>query len=78
MVKKAKSTAAQAGDSDEGQNLSTLAVSREIADRIRAVAKDNGATTLDITNQLLNYALTQAKVEIKVKTVVISPAASRR
>jgi hypothetical protein len=52
---------------------STLAVSKEIADRIREVAKSSGSTTLDVTNKLLDYALDHAEIEIEVKTMKISP-----
>lgn len=68
---------------DTKESVSTVAVDKAIMDRVRATAKKNGITTVDLTNQLLTYALDHGKVEISVKKVAITvapaaPASSRR
>jgi hypothetical protein len=57
-------------------NTTNLAVQKDIADRLRQLAKDNDTTTLDITNQLLKFALDQGEVDIEVRSVKIKPKAA--
>jgi len=71
--KKGDSVAADGADS-----ISTLAVDRVLADQIRATAKKYKTTTLEITNQLIGYALSQGHVEVEVKKIIIQPAPRRR
>lgn len=52
---------------------STLAVDKVIADRIRDMAKEAGATKFEVTQGLLEYALEHAKFEVQVRKVVIGP-----
>jgi hypothetical protein len=50
-----------------------LAVSRDIADRLRELAKDNNMTTLEVTNQLLTFALNQGELELEVRKITVRP-----
>lgn len=52
---------------------STLGVDRSIANRIREIAHDTGASTIDITNRLLEYALDHAKISVAVKDLTLTP-----
>jgi hypothetical protein len=61
-------------DGDKPESPSTsLAVEKEIANKIRAAAKESGATTYEITNQLLDYALKNATIRVQVKYTTIEP-----
>lgn len=60
------------------ESVSTVAVDKAVMDRVRATAKQNGITTVDLTNQLLTYALDQGKVEISIKKFTIAPAPAGR
>jgi hypothetical protein len=46
-----------------------MAVNKELADKIRIVAKKIGSTTREVTDQLLDYALKNAELKVEVKTV---------
>ena len=61
----------------DGRDVSTLAVERPISDRVRELAKKHRMSTLDMTNQLLDFAMNQAKIEIEVRTVVLNPIKRR-
>lgn len=58
----------------QADEVKTLAVDREISEQIRDVATEIGASVYDVTNSLLRYALANAKTEVAVKMVVLSPA----
>ena len=58
--------------------VSTLAVTPEIADRVRTLARNNGMSHLEMTNHLLEFALSQGKIEIQVQRLVVSPRSSKK
>jgi hypothetical protein len=57
---------------------STLGVDRSIANRIREISHETGASTIDITNRLLEYAMEHAKIQVAVKDLTLTPKELRR
>jgi len=56
-------------------NTTSLAVDREVADQVRAIATELNVSTYEVTNQLLRYAM-QQEVEIEVKRLTVKPKAA--
>jgi hypothetical protein len=44
-------------------NTTNLAVEKQLADQIRAIAKEVGLTTLKVTNQMLAFVLKQNEID---------------
>jgi hypothetical protein len=59
------------GASTPSDRMSTMGVDRNIADQIRALAKEHGATTLDLTNELLKFALANAEITVPTKQLTV-------
>ena len=78
--KQAPPAAPDDGEAEPGRysNQSTMAVSKEIADRVREIAKANDSTALEVTNKLLEYALEHAKIKIEVRYMDIVPKDPRK
>lgn len=55
-------------------NTTNLAVKKEIAEKLRSLAKANDMTTMDVTNQLLDFALSQVEIKVEVKTMTLKIA----
>lgn len=70
----AKPTEADEPETSSESKTSTLAVDADIADRIRATARKYNLSNLDLTNQFLEFALSQAKLKVQVREVTITPA----
>lgn len=52
---------------------STMGVDRAIANRIREIAHRQGISAVDITNNLLEYALEHATFEVERERVRLTP-----
>jgi hypothetical protein len=68
-----KATKPAKSEEKENNNPMTLAVDRDIAAQVKAIAKELDTTTLDATNQLLRFALSQGAVEMTVTKMIVSP-----
>ncbi|HEY3393600.1 MAG TPA: hypothetical protein VGK58_12890 [Lacipirellulaceae bacterium] len=72
MAKQAENSARDRSKRSETQ--STIAVSREIADKVRDIANANDATVFEMANALLDYALQHTTINIEPRRVAIVPA----
>ena len=54
-------------------NTTNMAVDKEIAEMVRGAARELSMTALEVTNQLLRFALSQNELEIEVRMVKLKP-----
>ena len=54
-------------------NTTNLAVDKQIAGVVRGMAKKEDMTVLNLTNQLLTFALKQSELKVQVEVKTLKP-----